>query len=133
VARRLLPRIVIVSDDQWLRAGLRGELRERGYDAVGARDVTEAVHTSRREPDRGPVRLVLVDQTSLGSELDAGAVDRLRRATWQARLVLIAPRNRKEAEGPWAHVLRRPITIGDIVDYIVQTLPDEHAAGPIDE
>ncbi len=133
VARRLLPRIVIVSDDQWLRAGLRGELRERGYDAVGARDLGEADHVSRPDPGRGPVGLVLVDQTSLGAELEANAVDRLHRATWRAPLVLIAPRNRKEAAGPWTDILRRPITVGDIADYIARMLPDEHAVGPIDE
>jgi hypothetical protein len=125
---------VIVSDDQWLRAGLRGELRERGYDAVGTRDLAEAVRASRPEPGRGPVRLVLVDQTSLGGGVRADAVDRLRRATWQqVRLVLIAPRNRKEAEGEWTDVLGRPITVGDIADRVAQMLPDEHAAGPIDE
>jgi len=133
MARRLLPRIMIVSDDQWLRAGLRGELRERGYDAVGARDFGEADRASRPEPGRGPVGLVLVDQASLGAELDADAVDRLHRATGRARLVLIAPRNRKQAEGPWTDVLRRPITVGDIANYIARILPDEHAAGPIDE
>jgi len=132
VGRRLLPRIVIVSDDQWLRAGLRGELRERGYDAVGARDIAEAVRASRPEPGRGPVGLVLVDQVSLGAGLEPAAVDGLLRATWRARLVLIAPRNRKEANGPWTDVLHRPITVGDIADYVARTLPDEHAAGPVD-
>ena len=91
MARRLLPRIVIVSTDQWLRAGLRAELRERGYDAVGARDLAEAVRVSRPEPGRGPVCLVVVDQLSLGGGIEADAVDRLHRATWRARLVLIAP------------------------------------------
>lgn len=128
-----MPRIVIVSNDQWVRAGLRGELRERGYDAVGARDVADAVHASRPDPGRGPVRLVLVDQTLLGAELEADAIERLHRATWRARLVLVAPANRKEAAGPWTDILRRPITVGDIADYISQILPDEHTAGPIDK
>ena len=133
MARQLLPRIVIVSDDQWLRAGLRGELRERGYDAVGARDLAEAVRASRPEPGRGPIGLVLVDQASLGAELDAEGLERLRRATWGAPLVLVAPGNRKQANGPWTDVLRRPISVGDIADYIARVLPDEHATGPIDE
>jgi hypothetical protein len=30
---------VIISDDQWLRVGLRAELRERGYDAAAHADV----------------------------------------------------------------------------------------------
>ena len=132
MARVLLPRIVIVSDDQWLRAGLRGELRERGYDAIGARDLAEAVRMSRPEAGRGPVRLVLVDQSSLGDELDADAVRRVRRATWEAPVVLISPGNRPEAPGEWAEVLRRPITIGEIVEYVARALPYGHAGGPLD-
>jgi DNA-binding response OmpR family regulator len=129
----LLPRILIVSDDQWLRAGLRGELRERGYDAVGARDLVEAIRVARPEPGRGPVRLVLVDQSSLGDELDSGAVHELRRAIWNAGVVLIAPGNRKEADGAWTDVLRRPISVGEIADYVARVLPSAHAHGPIDE
>ena len=124
---------MIVSDDQWLRAGLRGELRERGFDAVGARDLGEATRVARPERGRGPVGLVVVDQASLGAEPRVDAVNALRRATWQARLVLLAPRNRKAADGPWTDILRRPITVGDIADYISQILPDEHADGPIDD
>ena len=133
MARRLLARVVIVSNDQWVRSGLRGELRERGYDAVGARDLADTVRVSRPEPTRGPVRLVLVDQASLGVELDPATVNELHRATWRARLVLIAPGNRKEAVGPWTEVLHRPITVGEIADCVARLLPDEHAAGPIDE
>ena len=133
MVRALLPRIVIVSDDQWLRAGLRGELRERGYDAVGARDLDEAARTSRPQAGRGPVKLVLVDQLSLGDTLDASAGQRLRRAAWEAPVVLIAPRNRTAADGEWTDVLRRPISIGDIADYVERILPDQHAAEPLDE
>ena len=129
----LLPRIVIVSGDQWLRAGLRGELRERGYDAIGARDLAEALDTARPEAGRGPVRLVLVDQSSLGDELDADAVRRVRRATWEAPVVLIAPRNRPEAQGEWTEVLRRPIAIGEIVEFVARALPHGHADGPLDK
>lgn len=128
-----LPRILIVSDDQWLRAGLRGELRERGYDAVGARDLEEARRTARPEPGRGPVSMVLVDQASLGDEIDSDIVHDLRRATSDASVVLITPGNRREAEGEWTDVIRRPISIGEIADYIERALPSGHAAGPLDE
>lgn len=136
MARRgnaLLPRIVFVSDDQWLRAGLRAELRERGYDAIGARDVAEAARTAKPEAGRGPVRLVLVDQASLGDELDADAVRRVHRATWNAPMVLIASGNRPQAQGEWTDVLRRPITIGEIADYVSRALPHAHADGPLDK
>jgi len=122
-----------VADDQWLRAGLRGELRERGYDAVGARDLVEAIRVARPEPGRGPVRLVLLDQSSLGDELSADGVRELRRAIRDAPAALIAPGNRREADGEWAAVLRRPITVGEIADYVARALPSAHSHGPIDE
>jgi ActR/RegA family two-component response regulator len=127
-----LPRILIVSDDRRLRAGLRGELRERGYDAVGARNLEEAIRVARPEAGRGPVRLVLVDQSSLGDEVDADAIERLRQVTWQAPVLLIAPGNRQAARGSWTAVIRRPITVGDIADTAARILPDGHAAGPLD-
>ena len=77
--------------------------------------------------------LVVVDQLSLGGGIEADAVDRLHRATWRARLVLIAPANRRESEGPWTDILRRPIAVGDIADYISRLLPDEDSTGPVDE
>jgi len=122
-----------VADDQWLRAGLRGELRERGYDAVGARDLVEAIRVARPEPGRGPVRLVLLDQSSLGDELSADGVRELRRAIRDAPAALIAPGNRRKADGEWAAVLRRPITVGEIADYVARVLPSAHSHGPIDE
>jgi len=122
-----------VADDQWLRAGLRGELRERGYDAVGARDLVEAIRVARPEPGRGPVRLVLLDQSSLGDELSADGVRELRRAIRDAPAALIAPGNRRKADGEWAAVLRRPITVGEIADYVARALPSAHSHGPIDE
>src|SRR5512142_2916514 len=39
----LPPRILVVMPAQWPRALVRAELRERGYDAAGARDLLEAL------------------------------------------------------------------------------------------
>jgi hypothetical protein len=75
---------------------------------------------------------VLVDQASLGEELQADTVRELRRATWDARVVLIAPANRRAAEGEWADVLRRPIAVGDIAQYVARMLPGGNATGPLD-
>jgi hypothetical protein len=76
---------------------------------------------------------VLVDQSSLGNGLDLDAVRELRRVIWGAPVVLIAPGNRREADGEWADVLRRPITVGEIAEYVTRALPDGHGAGPLDE
>ena len=59
----LPPRVLVVMPAQWPRALLRAELRERGYDAAGARDLLEAL--SEDEPAEGPVRLILIDQDAL--------------------------------------------------------------------
>lgn len=125
-------RVLIISDDQWLRAGLRAELRERGYDAVGARDVPEALGFARPEPDRGPVALILVDQEALGDELAASMLARVQGRLGSPALVLIAPGNRQAAEGNWATVLRRPLTIGEIADHVQRAMPEARAAGPLD-
>ena len=128
----VLPRVLIVSDDQWLRAGIRAELRERGYDAVGARDVPDALRCARPEPDRGPVALILVDQAALGAEVSAGLLERVLVRLGRPPAVLIAPGNRPPAEGTWSAVLRRPISIGDIVAFVQRQLPGSHADAPLD-
>ena len=127
-----IKRVLIISDDQWLRAGLRAELRERGYDAVGARDVPEALASGRPDPDRGPVALILVDQEALGSEIGAGMLTRVQARLGSPAVVLIAPGNRQAAEGDWATVLRRPLTIGEIADHVQRAMPEARAAGPLD-
>ena len=104
---------------------------------VGGVDVPATYrHACDYEPPHVRLALTYLDRhydLSLGAGLAAGVLDELHRATWRARLVLVAPGNRKEAPGPWTDVLHRPITVGEIADYVGQTLPDEHAAGPIDE
>jgi len=67
------PRVLIAMPEQWPRALLRAALREAGYDAVGTRNLGTAQRTQSDEPDRGPVRLVVVDQSSL-----SGAHNKLR-------------------------------------------------------
>jgi DNA-binding response OmpR family regulator len=132
VSSTALKRVLIISDDQWLRAGLRAELRERGYDAVGARDVAEALGFGRPDPDRGPVALILVDQEALGSELAVSMLARVQARLGSPSLVLIAPGNRQAAQGDWAAVLRRPLTIGEIADHVQRAMPEGRAPGPLD-
>ena len=115
-----------------MRAGIRAELRERGYDAVGARDTAGALRYARPDVERGPVGLVLVDQTALGNEVAAGMLERLRARLSKPPVALIAPGNRAPAEGDWAAVLRRPISVGEIADFVERLMPDGHGSGPID-
>ena len=129
----MIARVLIVSGSQWMRAGLRAELRERGFDAVGARDLAEAARYARPVGGRGPVGLVLVDQLSLGDELDAHVLERLRDRLGAPLTVLVAPGNREAASGDWTAVLRRPISIGEIADYVGRVIPNARADAPLDD
>ena len=120
----LPPRILLVMPGQWPRALLRAELRERGYDAAGARDLLEAL--SEGESAEGPVRLILIDQIAL-AEGDAALlhdlVNRLVANHPGAAVVLLAGTTHKEPEGPWQQVLRRPMSISDIVTAVQLAVP----------
>ncbi len=109
------------------RALLRAALEAAGYDAVGARTVGEALQSAVSEPDRGPVRLVIVDQRSAidGNGLLAELLERHQRSA----ALLIASSVEAEPPGPWGHVMRRPVRIGEIVD-AARALVDPGAQAP---
>jgi hypothetical protein len=108
---------------QWPRALIRAELREAGYDAVGARDLLEALGT----PDApGPFRLILLDQSAL-SDGDPAVLrellDRLVSRHDGTRVLLLAGTTHEAPEGPRLQVLRRPKSISDIVAAIGRAVP----------
>ncbi|MGH9457504.1 MAG: hypothetical protein ACRD2J_07695 [Thermoanaerobaculia bacterium] len=111
------PVVWIVSAEQWTRALLRGELIERGYDAVGFLDAGDALdHLPSRPPDaiivelRGLPRRQLEQLVRIGVPLIAtgGATD-LADETLQA-LDLAA-------------VLPRPVSLGTIADRVAALVP----------
>ncbi|MFL5495742.1 MAG: hypothetical protein ACJ8DC_15260 [Gemmatimonadales bacterium] len=118
---------------QWPRALLRAALREEGYDAGGTRAVNGALYQAAPDPARGPVRLVLVDQDAL-DEGDDRQVEELRARTSGAPILLLASATRRTREGSWARVIRRPISISELIQTIqsLAPLPPE-ARHPIDE
>src|SRR2546421_8749927 len=118
----LPPRILLVMPAQWPRALLRAALREEGYDASGTRAVNGALYQAAPDPARGPVRLVLADQDAL-DEGDVRDIEDLRVRTSGAPIVLLAPATRRVQEGPWAHVIRRPISISELVRAIESLVP----------
>lgn len=127
----LAPRIIILSDEQWARAGLRAELREHGYDAVGAPDFERAERHVLPNPERGPVRLVIADQ----DVLDDRAIDTLQR--WRkglgAAVVLLARSTRATPAGDWDEVVRRPCSVADVEAIVRRLVPLADAdAGPLD-
>ena len=120
----LPPRILVVMPAQWPRALLRAELRERGYDAAGARDLLEALGESG--PAGAPVRLILIDQDALAEGDPALLHDLVQRLVEHhpaAAVVLLAGTMHKAPEGPWQQVLRRPMSISDIVTAVQLAVP----------
>lgn len=116
--------------DQWPRALLRAALREAGYDAIGTRALDLMNKRIAPEPGRGAVRLVVLEQ---GAVTDASGpnLETLRRA--EIPILLIAPSLRRERPGPWTRVLRRPISVGDLVREIGRVLPlPPEARRPLD-
>ena len=120
----LPPRVLVVMPAQWPRAFLRAELRERGYDAAGARDLLEAL--SEDEPAEGPVRLILIDQDALtqgDAALLRDLVHRLVEHHPAAAVFLVAGTMHQTPEGPWQQVLRRPMSISEIVAAVQRAVP----------
>lgn len=127
------PRIILVLPDQWKRALLRAALREGGYDAAGAVDLENALHYESSELNRGPVRLLILDQEAV--DQDAGArLPTLRSRHPDAFTLLLGRSAGDPPRGRWDHILRRPMSVGDITDAVEQLLPlAPTQARPVDE
>src|SRR5439155_23296130 len=120
------PRILIVSPDQRSRALLRAELRETGYDAIGASSLTTALRYPPDEPDRGPVGLFIVDGDAAATP---ALLERTRARYAGSRFLLIrrgaaaAPSPPPERPPPLPKGRRPPITIGEIVAAARELVP----------
>jgi hypothetical protein len=114
------PRILIVSREQWPRALLRAQLREAGYDAIGARTLSRALGYPPDDPERGPVRVLVVDSAAAVAE--PAALERARLRYPGVRLVLIGGAG-AAPPGPWDATLQRPVSIGDIVATVRRLVP----------
>ncbi len=84
---------------------------ERGYDAIGATSLLTAMRYPERDPDRGPVRLLILDQSALDSPV---LLERLRAHHPGCRTLLIAPGGSPTPPGHWDLLLHRPISVGDV-------------------
>jgi DNA-binding response OmpR family regulator len=124
----LHPRVLIVMPDQWPRALLRAALREVGYDAVGAGSLAAALRVRPVEPERGPVRLIIVDQHALGDPNGERLTQLLARHGEPATMLLARTAVTVPAR-VWQRVLTRPVSIAEVVT-VVQTLlplpPEAH-------
>jgi len=122
LAPALPPRVLLVMPEQWPRALLRAELRERGYDALGAPGVAAALAYPVSAPARGPVRLILVDQAALGASEEPLLAQLLERHGHPASVLLTRLGQAPESAG-WTGVLSRPARIADLADAVAALLP----------
>jgi DNA-binding response OmpR family regulator len=130
------PRVLLVMPEQWPRALLRAALREAGYDALGAPGLAGALRYRADAPDRGPVRVILVDQRALTGD-DAGAkLSGLARRHGDPALLLLArggPGPDTSPEGGWHRIIRRPASIAELVEAVRVLIPlPPGAARPLD-
>ena len=126
-APNVSPRVLVVMTDQWPRALLRAALRDVGYDAVGTRSLETALRLPDVETDRGPVRLIVLDQSAVGASIGAELEELLARHRTPP-LLLIASATVEAPAGPWQRVLRRPVSVADILAAVEKMLPIPAAA-----
>jgi hypothetical protein len=127
MADDLPPRVLLVMPNQWHRSLLRAQLRELGYDALGAPDLESSLLYPADEPERGPVGLILVDQQALVGE-DHSLLGHLMSRHGEPASLLIAPAGLPPAAGQWRQVVTRPVSIADLVAWVRRLLP--RAPGP---
>jgi DNA-binding response OmpR family regulator len=124
--------VLLVMPEQWPRALLRAALREVGYDAVGTRDLMDALRVQPDASERGPVRAIVVDQAALPSR-GISPFTRLLEQHGNPPAILLARPTRAHPEGPWSRVLQRPVSVADIVAAVQELVPLEPAARqPVD-
>jgi len=107
--------------DDWRRALLRAALRAVGYDAIGVHDIAEALGIPPTVDDRGAVRLIVVDQTAFPG--GAGVPTVLRERYPETQTILLARATVAAPEGEWSRILRRPLSVADVVAATQAILP----------
>jgi DNA-binding response OmpR family regulator len=115
------PVVWIIDSEHWPRACLRAELIERGIDAIGCEEFTDAISMLQNPWFRRP-DLAVLDLKN--QNLNSADLDRWRR--YQIPLIVLAGSAELSQdlfqELQWAHILRRPISIGQIADTVMQDL-----------
>lgn len=111
----LPPRVIVVMETQWPRALIRAALREAGYDAAGTQSLATALRIRPTEPDRGAVRLVIVDQSALAGDREEARLGELLARHEQPATILLARPTVRPPKGSWTRVLQRPVSVDDVV------------------
>jgi hypothetical protein len=73
-------------------------------------------------PGRGPVQLIVVDQGALDAEADE-RLERLIASHGHPATMLLARSTSAAPAGAWHRVLKRPVSVADIVRAVQEVLP----------
>lgn len=120
----LKPIVWIVDNQQWPRSYLRAELTERGFNAVGFMDLSQALTGLTDRNDRRPQVIVseLFDLSLTEKELGLLADTGIPVVVLGGAVELNEELVRKHK---WAAVIQRPFTIGRVADVVAEVVGDQ--------
>ena len=111
----MTPVIWVIDAEHWPRALLRGELIERGFDAVGYETVHDAIESLPwRRPDA-----IVVDLRGQAMP----QIEKLPRVGVPVVVIGGVPEVNELPSAAWAVVLRRPVSIGEVAQAVAASLP----------
>ena len=118
--RRIQPVVWIIDLEQWPRALLRAELIERGYDAYGFMNISDALAAFSERKSPRPAAVVLELR---GQDVTRRIIDEIRNMS--APVILLGGNtelNDPALNSEMAAVLPRPVSLGTIADTVEQIL-----------
>lgn len=116
--------LLVVEDDDHVRAIVTSSLRSRGYDVLQARDGAEAMQRLFESPE--PIRLIALDLDLPGMSGEA-CLRELREAGIRIPVVVTTGSTELGVESPPqqdVHVLRKPFQMADLVSLICRVLAE---------
>jgi hypothetical protein len=111
------PPVLLLSPDHWRRVLVAAELLERGYDVALRPDLAAAFLDPPAEPGRDPLALVVLDQAAMADE-DRWLLDLLLARHGRPPALLLARGPGEPPPGPWARVLRRPVSVREVASAV---------------
>ena len=115
------PMVWIIDRQQWPRALMRAELIERGYEAIGFEGVDEALRAFRHRLYARPQVIILELKDLADEEARIRALAGLGIPT----IVLAGAAEEQRAilrEKRWTFILKRPVTLGQVVEEVEKAL-----------
>lgn len=114
------PRVLLIVGDQWERALIRASLREVGYDAVGARNAAEARRYRAIEPGRGAIGVIVADHEAA---VDRPTLSDVVASHRDPPVILVARSTHETPAGSFTRVIRRPLSVADLVAAVESLVP----------